>query len=487
MAVELVLAGLAVFAGLMIGAVIYLFGPLLAISGVVGVAGLYVMFRNLDWAPAFLIFITWTNFSDVIIRFHGAPSVAKLLVPLIMALIIYRWMVNRQKPANWVPTAVLIGSYLFINALGWLHAPDFGRVTSEVVIVAKDALITVVIVMLIRDMKQFRRAVWAIAIGGLFLGSISVVQYASGNYANNYWGFGQSTEAGIIDGEVEGVRISGPIADPNGYAQFMLAVIPIAFALAVNEKRLLLRGIALASMITSVLTVVFTFSRGGFVGLAVVVLVLMILNPPRPSVIIAMIMAFIVVIQFLPPTYTERVATMTSFIPGFNNSSESVLEEGSFRGRMSHLFVGINMFADHPILGVGTNHFVYYYQDYSRVLGINTATREGRAAHNRWLEVAAEMGVIGLAVFLTIVWVILRNTWQARHVFLALGRRDDAGVAIGLGIGLIGYFVAATFLGDHFPRYFWVLVALAMALPNVIQYEVAARKDATTEPATVTD
>lgn len=466
-----ILGVLAVGMGVALGAALELFSPVLAFAGIAGIAALYLSITHLEWGMVLLVFMTWTRFTDVVVKYHGVPSVTKMFVPMLMGLILVRWLIYKEKPTGWRPTAIMLALYVLVGALGLLYAETYWRMNAALSIIVKDVLIAIVIVILLKNAVIWRRAVWALVLSGTLLGTIAVIQYITSDFTNNFWGFGQAQSLGLITGEVDGYRISGPIGDANYFAHIMVVLVPLAFNRMIFERNIWLRVLAGWSFTACVLAVIFTFSRGGFVGLVAVLAVMLIMNPPRLSVFVFSIPIAFFILQFIPPVYTERISTITSVIPGMGQQNEA-LNEGSFRGRTSHIFVGINMFADHPIFGVGLDHFGYHYQTYSREIGLNTATRQGRAAHNRWLEVAAEQGLVGLGIYCTMVFVMFRNVFRARRRFNQAGQNDYASMATAFGIALVGFFVTITFLNDAYPRFFWVLFSIAMALPNIVSAEL---------------
>src|SRR3954471_8551227 len=125
---------------------------------------------------------------------------------------------------------------------------------------------------------------------------------------------------------------------------------------------------------------------------------------------------------------------------------------------------------DHPLLGVGPGQFPVHYQEYAgRVggvvhrtvkLGPDKGATPERQAHNLFLGTAADLGFVGLAVFLSILVVSMRALWHVR----VRRRWDDAGLA-GLATGYLlaiaAYLCAGMFLSFAYERYLWMLLALA--------------------------
>ena len=349
-----------------------------------------------------------------------------------------------------------------------LYAVDFPTAANSVSDFAKNGVITILLVILIQQRGQFRGAMWAIVVAGIFTGTISVFQYLTKTFTNPYWGFGQADILNIVTG-VDDYRISGPIGDPNFYAQILVVIVPIAFHFLMSEKRLILKLIAAWSLAVCSLSIIFTFSRGGAVALAIVLIALVLYRRPRPLEFIALALLIIGMVAFLPSQYSARLDTVAQIVTG----QADVREEASLRGRLSELLVAWQMFIEHPIVGVGVGNYPAYYQSYSRQIGLDPRT-ENREPHNLFLEVAAETGIVGLIVFFMVLYYSYRGIHDAWIAFKKNNLEDYAGLVAVFGIGFLGYLTAALFIHGAYPRYLWLLVGLALALPQVAKNTLKA-------------
>jgi O-antigen ligase len=156
---------------------------------------------------------------------------------------------------------------------------------------------------------------------------------------------------------------------------------------------------------------------------------------------------------------------------------KAAMSDDAFRGRKSEMIVALNMFLDHPIRGVGLGNYDVYYQKYSRKIFLDSRL-EKRQAHSRYLEALAETGLVGFGAFCLIIWMMFRELWLARKAVVAKGINELADTITAFGIGMVGFLTTSIFLHDDFARFFWLLIGIAFAIPNIVKYELEQQKHA---------
>ena len=426
----------------------------------------------LEWGLLVLIFMMYTRFSDVLIHEHGLPSVAQPLVLLLLVVLVMRGMMARSKGkkqlfgSRWITVSILLASYGLVRFASLLYAADLALAQEALEDYVKDAIIAVVIVLMLQRGAILRRVIWALLIAGIFMGTISAVQFLTGTFHNTFLGFGLAQVQHII-GQTEDFRIGGPIGEPNFYSQILLPLVPLAFERMWNERKLLLRLLAAWSLIACLLAIVFTFSRGAIVALAAMMGIALLIRRPKPQELLIIFLIILPVLPFVPTQYIERVTTLVSVLPGLNNNPRA---EVSFRGRTSELIAGLMMFRDNPLLGVGLNNYPVHYQDYARRVGLETR-REPRAPHSLYLEVLAELGFLGIVTFGALLWSMWHSIYFSQKIFRRYQFFEYSNLTIALGVGLMGYLTAAIFLHAAYPRFFWLLAGIALAIPQIVRNE----------------
>jgi O-antigen ligase len=302
--------------------------------------------------------------------------------------------------------------------------------------------------------------------------AISVFQYVTGTFGNNYFGFAQteSSVTGLTSTGVE--RLAGPIGEKNRYAQIMLMLVPIGFMVFVAERRWILRLAALASAGLCALAMALTFSRGAAVAAGVVLMAMVVLRYIRLRYLIAAVGIGAIVFVAVPQ-YVDRVLTLGSIVSFFSEDSGGTQADNSLLSRATENLTAINVFADHPVVGVGPGQFSEYYREYSDEIGISVRAQD-REAHNLYLGLAAEAGSLGLGAFLVAVIVTLVSLARARRAALAT-RPDLAALATAFLLAVIAYLASGVFLHLSYARYYWMMLALAGAAAIVVRAAVDDR------------
>jgi O-antigen ligase len=288
----------------------------------------------------------------------------------------------------------------------------------------------------------------------------------------------------IENGRVQGA-VGGMFKNPNDLALNMVAVLPLALLLAIRPLPPLRRAVAALCGVLMVMAIVASQSRSGTLGLAAMALVLCaFLVPRKPGVVAAGALAVLLALPLLPSSYWERVASITN---------EELDQTGSREARSILLRDAFAAFVAHPITGVGAGQFLNYNPDERQELW--------RETHNVVLQVAAELGILGLICFAVLLTRAFQAPLQASRSLRALAARGSAGTGPGapaqvqaeremlslypaaMLAALAGWFVCALFASVAYHWTFYYLLALAAAPRDYLAQRLAAdRRAARTAP-----
>lgn len=436
------------------------FYGLLAVTVIAGIAT--ALFSH-NLSLFILIFMIYIRISDIAISEFGLPSILQPMIVAIMGIVVVRFIATGQKIQGWSKALYPIGIYMLSILLSSFFADDFDRAKEVLLDFIPNILIVLSLIIIIQKESDIPIMVYGLLSAGILLGTISVIQIGFNFYAHDFAGFGMIQEMNIVD-EIDSMRIGGSIGDPNIYAQVMLFIIPIAFERMINEKNFFLKLVAIWSFIATFLTVVFTYSRGAFIAMAIMGLFYVIYKKVPLKYLILGVLILSLLIPFLPSNYIDRILTIPQSLPFFGNS---VKEEVSYSGRWSEMVSAIMMFLDHPLIGVGVNNYKYHYLDYARRIGTDLRGTE-RNPHILYLQILAEQGIIGFLAFSFIIYMMFRELLTAAKIFSANKKYKKYGsIAESVMIGMVGWLSAALFLHLAYPRYFWIIYAFAFSINKI--------------------
>jgi O-antigen ligase len=274
---------------------------------------------------------------------------------------------------------------------------------------------------------------------------------------------------------VEGGRLAGPVGgifgNPNDLALNMVTFLPVAAVIALSRHQVPWRRAAAAGIAAlMVATIVFTRSRGGALGLFVSLAALVVLGRKvRPGFGVIAVAAMLAAAPLMPSSFWTRMASIV-------DAEEDARQfTGSRAARSVVMQEGIDAFLDNPITGVGAGQFKNY----------NPTGRQQPwlEAHNAVIQVAAEIGIAGVVLF---VFLIVRAALAAAATrrMLKVQRRRSPGEGlssldprdrralyeqtVGMTAGLAGWFTCAMFASVAYNWTFYYLLALIVASRELV-------------------
>ncbi len=266
---------------------------------------LSAVYFSLPWIPFFpfygLLVYTWIAFMrphDLAWGIERQPLAYYVALALLLGLGI-AIIQGREKFMVWKLQTVLL-----IALLAWFwwatyNAIAYNPAKREFDLFAKVVLISLITTGLVNTEKRFRL---------IFL----VTALSLGMLGFKYGIFGLLRGGADFD--------SGPggfMKDNNGFAVGLNMALPLLVGVALGEKSRWLRiaGGVLAAF--CVITIIFTFSRGGFLSLAVVGSVLLLRTKKRLLAVLVMVMGILTVTMFTPESfqqkYQDRVETIAEY------------------------------------------------------------------------------------------------------------------------------------------------------------------------------
>jgi probable O-glycosylation ligase (exosortase A-associated) len=201
-------------------------------------------------------------------------------------------------------------------------------------------------------------------------------------------------------------QFTGPpstqIEDRNHLALAILMVIPLMNYLRVQSAQVWIRVGLLAAMLLSVLAVIGTYSRGGFIGLVVLGGMIWLRSRHKLASLVLVGSSVALVMQVAPPAWLDRMSTIQT----------ADQADDSFKSRLVAWQTYLAAAQDRPLTGAGlyalnSAPVFFQYQPYETIAAFEN-TRP-RAAHSIYFQVLGELGVIAFLVYFIALAVALTS------------------------------------------------------------------------------
>ncbi len=259
-------------------------------------------------------------------------------------------------------------------------------------------------------------------------------------------------------------------SDSNEFGALMVALFPLPAVLIAGEKswikKILFSIIALSFM----LCITRSRSRGAFVGLLVVLTFLLWENRKKTGIILAVILMFTYTYFNTHQSYWDRISTL--------QSEKTIEADRNAFSRVIQNRQSVELMKRYPITGVGLGNFVQAKLYILKVIPATEGELKGFvkfSAHNSYLGMGAETGVIGMFIFLLIIITSIWYYYSSERYFKT---RDDlllfCKISQSMRFGLIGLAFCMIFLSEQFNLILYQFFAIAAVLKNLAENEKAS-------------
>lgn len=295
------------------------------------------------------------------------------------------------------------------------------------------------------ETRKLRLLVIVFSVSTIYLIYWANYQYLSQNWYQFNWG-----------------RLMGPRSinggaiynDENAFAMLFVTGLPFVYYLGLDLKRKLLRWLLWATIPFGWHAIFLTGSRGGLLGLVVVLFVVLLLSK-RKLLIFPLLLTFLLFYIWQAGDVMQHRSTQIVDIDG----------ERSANDRLTAWKGGLRMFADNPVTGVGLGSFITALPDYIE--------SRHMVAHNTLVQYASESGFGAGLAYLVLVFLFFKHSKYVRR-WCVEGRynRGDEVLKIELynnatTASFCGLFVCSMFLSLNVYEIFFILLLLNNSLYQI--------------------
>lgn len=251
------------------------------------------------------------------------------------------------------------------------------------------------------------------------------------------------------------VRATAAFKDANLLGIYLSAFAPLVLGLNLyyfkNKQKLAFTFVSLVALIGIILT----YSRPTLLAIYIASLLLSIAERDKRTIYFLIIILFIG--PFIWPQSVKKWAAQMEYNPlrFMCNDDRIAVYRNSF-----------HMIKDHPFIGLGANTYMKNYKKYrEHVEYRNVGTKDYMYAHNNFLHMAAEIGLIGLGLF---IWLLYKLFLECKNIYRKFNDDYMKIISLSLSVCLIAFLVnGLTESSLYYSRVaiiFWYIMGLALAL-----------------------
>lgn len=359
-------------------------------------------------------------------------------------------------------------SYMLISILSLIWSQNIFSSLKELPLFLAGPLLYFIVINNIDNPRQINRIVNILLTVGALFGIYGILQYMGIDFS-------------IWSRNIGRQRVFGLFGNVNFFAEYLIIPLPIAVALFfVSESSKLRKALLLVAVLAMSASLVLTFTRGSYLAFFVAFIFMFILFflhwqqefiKNNKKLFIGTLAAIIVIVSlFIIPNPISKNNAIISQIKS-RISPAKLVQDTSFKRRVATWKFTLLMINDHPLLGSGIGTYKYNTLRYQAEFFSQGKNRSlyphgfADKAHNEYLQLWAEMGIIGLGIF---IWLIITYFSYELKVLRNTKEKYKQGMIIGLMGAVVGVLVDAIFgFPLHLPAtviLFWLVVGLSVVL-----------------------
>jgi len=259
-------------------------------------------------------------------------------------------------------------------------------------------------------------------------------------------------------------RISGTWASYNDFAWYLTFMLPISLSLLFSRIRGSYKLICGLTLVAGMGALICTLSRAGWSSFVVAALIVLLLNFSKTkgktglNNFATSIVAILIVVSIIGTVNPQFLNIVNRRV--FSDDYDAAYS------RIPQMQVASNIIKANPFLGVGINNYTEVMGQYDTTdVKLTSITRH--QVHNIFLQVAAEMGIMGLAIFIWLIFVVYKEGLS----YIKSSESPMSNIVVGLIGGITAFLihglVDAASLGNHLFLIFWFFTGIVIAIRKI--------------------
>ena len=319
----------------------------------------------------------------------------------------------------------------------------------------------------INDERQINRILDILLIVGGLFGIYGIFQYKGIDFS--FWAHNIGRQ-----------QVFGLFGNVNFFAEYLIIPLPIAVSLFLVSQNKFKKILLLIGIVAMGASLTFTFTRGSYLSFGVSLIFMFFLflisrgknfiKNNKKIFIIILVAIIVITFLFVIPTPLNKSGTAIEKIKSRISISQ-LTQDPSIKRRIATWKFTILMIKDHPLIGSGIGTYIYNTLRYQAEFFAQGENRSlypygfADKAHNEYLQLWAELGIIGLGIF---IWLIISYFKFGLEILRKIKDEYRQGIIIGLMGAVVAVLVDGIFgFPLHLPAtivLFWLALGLTVAV-----------------------
>lgn len=386
--------------------------------------------------------------------------ISQILFAILLLVWLGKMIFRRKFDFAKNPLIILLAIFLAINILSLQNSLNLERSILVLGFIIFTALLDWVIPNLLRERANIEKVVIILLVSCFLVSVFGIFQFL-GDMAGL-----PTTITGLRDLYTKDVlgfpRIQSTAYEPLYFANYLLIPLSLAFALFLSRQGKIKWSWLLVLLLVGAVSFVLTVARGGYLALAVVILIISLVYfrkvfTLRNIIILAAVLVLVWQVVVRALGFGGDIFNLDIFQGHVLN----VFYGASYQERVNTFESAVTAWREHPFFGVGVGGFGPYVAPHPDYM-----PKDGwKIVNNEFIEILAENGLLGLLAFLIIILVLV-----ARSIKAIIKAQDKylKAIMIALLAAFIGVLVQYQTFSTLYIMHVWFLMGLMVAVQNLV-------------------
>ncbi len=386
-------------------------------------------------------------YSIIIIPFSIsiAPAFTSTFMGFLISSFVFKKIIKREK--LFISTAINLPFILLflIAIISFKNSINYADSLRGITRLILNAFIFLICAEEIKDQKHITGIFLSVIFGAALASSDAIWQVFTGR--DFIRGYAPVINLGMI-------RATASFKDSNVLGIYLSAIAPLLFGLTLyylkKKKKAVMSGVSFLAL-TGILL---TYSRPTLLAIYIALFFLGIAR--RDKKMIALLIILTLVTPFILPKAVKDWAREVDYNPFRFMCNDD---------RIAVYRNSLNMIKEHPFIGLGVNTYMKNYKKYREPVEYrNIVTKDYMYAHNNFIHMAAEIGLIGLGIFL---WLLYKLFMESKYIYKRLDSHYLKIVLLSLSACLIAFLIngltESSLFYSRVTIIFWYIAGLTLA------------------------